>query len=217
MGYFSKYKKMLVLRKSCRPILIARSFCAPAVEAATSSVSGNKVEKKVQNVAKKTGEKKKKPKIRFPRQNVFDGMAALLENRVPKANFDETVEIAVNLGVDPRKPNQAVKGVATLPNGSGKKVRVGVFAKGADAQAATEAGADVVGAEDLIARVQSGDVPFDRVIATPELMSLVSKIGKVTLNFHSYFLYLLLFFRRFLDLSPSLCMSVVVHFIFTLL
>eukprot|EP01041_Mallomonas_annulata_P002514 gene2515-4892_t len=95
------------------------------------------------------------------------------------AKFDETVEIAVNLNVDPRKPNQSIKGVAALPHGTGKKVRVGVFTQGANRQLALDAGADVVGAEDLVARVQSGELPFDRVIATPDVMSLVSKIGKI--------------------------------------
>jgi large subunit ribosomal protein L1 len=95
------------------------------------------------------------------------------------AAFDETVEISVNLGVDPRKPNQAIKGVARLPHGTGKQVRVCVFASGADAQSALEAGADVVGAEDLVERVQKGDMPFDTVIATPEMMPLVGKIGKI--------------------------------------
>ena len=95
------------------------------------------------------------------------------------AAFDETVDIAVNLGVDPRKPNQAIKGVAKLPHGTGKIVRVCVFASGADAQAALEAGADVVGAEDVVERVQKGDMPFDTVIATPEMMPMVGKIGKI--------------------------------------
>ena len=95
------------------------------------------------------------------------------------AAFDETVDIAVNLGVDPRKPNQAIKGVAKLPHGTGKVVRVCVFASGADAQAAIEAGADVVGAEDVVERVQKGDMPFDTVISTPEMMPMVGKIGKI--------------------------------------
>jgi len=95
------------------------------------------------------------------------------------ASFDETVDIAVNLGVDPRKPNQSVKGVANLPSGTGKIVRVCVFASGPAAQAALEAGADVVGAEELIANVQAGIINFDTVIATPEMMPKLGKIGKI--------------------------------------
>lgn len=85
----------------------------------------------------------------------------------------------VNLGVDPRKPNQSIKGVAVLPSGSGKVIRVAVFAQGNDVQAALDAGASVVGSDDLLARIQSGDLPFERVIATPEMMTMVSKVGKI--------------------------------------
>ena len=95
------------------------------------------------------------------------------------AKFDETVELAVSLNLDPRKPNQSVKGVARLPHGVGKVVRVAVFASADNATAAKQAGADAVGAEDLLARIQGGDMPFDTIIATPELMPMVSKIGKV--------------------------------------
>lgn len=100
------------------------------------------------------------------------------------ANFDETIEVSINTGLDPRKPNQSVKGVAALPFGTGKLVRVCVFATGPDAQAATDAGAEVVGGENLIAQIQSGNINFDTVIATPEMMSVVGKLGKVssTLN-----------------------------------
>jgi len=93
--------------------------------------------------------------------------------------FNETVDISVNLGLDPRKPNQSIKGTAKLPHGAGKKVRVGVFATGNDAQQATEAGADVVGGEDLVKRLQDGDIPFDSLIATPEMMSIVSRVGRI--------------------------------------
>ena len=95
------------------------------------------------------------------------------------ANFDETIECIVCLDVDPRKPNQSVRGVAVLPYGVGKTIRVGVFCRDADVQIALDAGADVVGAEDLIERVVAGDFPFDRVIATPEVMPLLAKIGRV--------------------------------------
>jgi large subunit ribosomal protein L1 len=96
-----------------------------------------------------------------------------------KAKFDETIEIAMNLGVDPRHADQMVRGVVTLPNGSGRSVRVGVFARGAKADEAKAAGADVVGAEDLVEKVQAGNIDFDRCIATPDLMPLVGRLGKV--------------------------------------
>jgi large subunit ribosomal protein L1 len=96
-----------------------------------------------------------------------------------KAKFDETIEIAMNLGVDPRHADQNVRGVVSLPNGTGKSVRVAVFARAGKAEEAQAAGADVVGAEDLAERVQNGDMPFDRVIATPDMMPIVGKLGRV--------------------------------------
>ena len=96
-----------------------------------------------------------------------------------KAKFDETVEIALNLGVDPRHADQMVRGVVGLPNGTGKSVRVGVFARGAKAEEAQAAGADVVGADDLAAAVQEGRIEFDRCIATPDMMALVGRLGKI--------------------------------------
>ena len=95
------------------------------------------------------------------------------------AKFDETIEVAMNLGVDPRHSDQMVRGVVNLPNGSGRSVRVGVFARGAKADEARAAGADVVGAEDLVEKVQAGNINFDRCIATPDLMPLVGRLGKV--------------------------------------
>ncbi|MEL7100219.1 MAG: 50S ribosomal protein L1 [Pseudomonadota bacterium] len=95
------------------------------------------------------------------------------------AKFDETVEIAVNLGVDPRHADQMVRGVVGLPNGTGKDVRVAVFARGAKADEAKEAGADIVGAEDLMETVQGGTIEFDRCIATPDMMPVVGRLGKV--------------------------------------
>src|SRR6478752_3594621 len=95
------------------------------------------------------------------------------------SKFDETIEVALNLGVDPRHADQMVRGVVTLPKGTGKTVRVGVFAKGAKADEAREAGADVVGAEDLLEIVQGGTIDFDRCIATPDMMGLVGRLGKV--------------------------------------
>jgi len=93
--------------------------------------------------------------------------------------FDETVEIAINLGVDPKHADQMVRGVVNLPNGTGRTLRVGVFARGAKADEARAAGADVVGAEDLVAVVQGGTIDFDRCIATPDMMPLVGRLGKV--------------------------------------
>ena len=95
------------------------------------------------------------------------------------SKFDETIEVAMNLGVDPRHADQMVRGVVNLPAGTGKTVRVGVFAKGAKADEAREAGADVVGAEDLMEIVQGGTIDFDRCIATPDMMGIVGRLGKV--------------------------------------
>ncbi len=95
------------------------------------------------------------------------------------AKFDETVEVALNLGVDPRHADQMVRGVVLLPNGTGKTVRVAVFARGAKADEARAAGADIVGAEDLVERIQGGTIDFDRCIATPDLMPLVGRLGKI--------------------------------------
>ncbi len=95
------------------------------------------------------------------------------------AKFDETVEISMNLGIDPRHADQALRGVVNLPNGTGKAVRVAVFARGDKAEAATAAGADVVGAEDLVEQIQGGQINFDRTIATPDMMALVGRLGKV--------------------------------------
>ena len=116
----------------------------------------------------------------------FDGKANLaVEEAVAlvKANatakFDETVEIALNLGVDPRHADQMVRGVVNLPNGTGKTVRVAVFARGAKADEATAAGADIVGAEDLMESIQGGTIDFDRCIATPDMMPIVGRLGKI--------------------------------------
>ena len=95
------------------------------------------------------------------------------------AKFDETVEIAMNLNIDPRKPDQNLRGTVMLPHGTGKSVRVGVFARGDKAKEAETAGADVVGAEDLVEKVQAGQIEFDRAIATPDMMALVGRLGKI--------------------------------------
>jgi large subunit ribosomal protein L1 len=95
------------------------------------------------------------------------------------AKFDETVELSMNLGIDPRHADQMVRGLIGLPNGTGKVLRIGVFARGAKAEEASNAGADVVGAEDLAEKVQAGEINFDRCIATPDMMALVGRLGKI--------------------------------------
>lgn len=107
-----------------------------------------------------------------------DTAVKLVKERA-KAKFDETVEVAMNLGVDPRHADQQVRGVVELPHGVGKTVRVGVFAKGPKAEEAKAAGADIVGADDLAAKINAGEIPFDRCIATPDMMGVVGKLGKV--------------------------------------
>jgi large subunit ribosomal protein L1 len=108
---------------------------------------------------------------------VDEAIAALKANATAK--FDETIEVALNLGVDPRHADQMVRGVVTLPAGTGKDVRVAVFARGGKADEATAAGADVVGAEDLMETIQAGNIDFDRVIATPDMMGVVGRLGKI--------------------------------------
>jgi len=108
----------------------------------------------------------------------LDEAVKIVKDRA-KAKFDETVEVAMNLGVDPRHADQMVRGVVNLPNGTGRTQRVAVFARGAKADEARAAGADVVGAEDLVTEVQGGKIDFDRCIATPDLMPLVGRLGKV--------------------------------------
>ena len=109
--------------------------------------------------------------------SVDDAVKAVKSNA--SAKFDETIEIAMNLGVDPRHADQMVRGVVALPNGTGRTVRVAVFAKDAKADEAKEAGADIVGQEDLMEKIQGGFMDFDRVIATPDMMSVVGRLGKV--------------------------------------
>ena len=111
--------------------------------------------------------------------NVSVDEAVKLIKGAASAKFDETLEIAMNLGVDPRHADQMVRGVVQLPNGTGKTVRVAVFARGAKADEAKAAGADIVGAEDLMETIQSGKIEFDRCIATPDLMPLVGRLGKI--------------------------------------
>src|SRR3954452_18550998 len=127
----------------------------------------------------------KDKRIRQAREGVDPAKAYSLDEAVKlvkeraKAKFDETVEIAMNLGVDPRHADQMVRGVVTLPNGSGRSQRVAVFARGVKADEAKAAGADIVGAEDLVEKVNAGQIDFDTCIATPDLMPLVGRLGKV--------------------------------------
>ena len=111
--------------------------------------------------------------------NVSVEDAVSLIKGAASAKFDETVEVAINLGVDPRHADQMVRGVVSLPNGSGKTVRVAVFARGAKAEEAQAAGADIVGAEELMQSIQGGTIDFDRCIATPDMMPLVGRLGKI--------------------------------------
>ena len=108
----------------------------------------------------------------------IDQASALVKSNAT-AKFDETIELSMNLGVGPRHADQMVRGVCNLPNGTGRTVRVAVFARGPKAEEATAAGADVVGAEDLMEQVQSGNINFDKVIATPDMMPIVGRLGKV--------------------------------------
>src|SRR5258707_12009635 len=109
---------------------------------------------------------------------VVDDAVKLVKSRAT-AKFDETVEVAMNLNIDPRKQDQNLRGMVILPHGTGKAVRVGVFARGDKAKEAEAAGADVVGAEDLAEKIQAGEINFDRAIATPDMMALVGRLGKI--------------------------------------
>ncbi|HTU11957.1 MAG TPA: 50S ribosomal protein L1 [Allosphingosinicella sp.] len=129
-------------------------------------------------MAKQTKKAKKLAELDSTKLYGVDEAIALAKANAT-AKFDETIELALNLGVDPRHADQMVRGVVTLPAGTGKDVRVAVFAKGDKAEEATKAGADVVGAEDLMETIQGGTIDFDRVIATPDMMGIVGRLGKV--------------------------------------
>jgi large subunit ribosomal protein L1 len=128
----------------------------------------------------KIGKRTKAAREAVDRKKLYqlDEAVALIKSNAG-AKFDETVEIAMNLGVDPRHADQMVRGVVALPNGTGRDVRVAVFARDAKADEAKAAGADIVGAEDLVEEVQKGNIDFDRCIATPDMMPLVGRLGKV--------------------------------------
>ena len=125
-----------------------------------------------------TSKKQKAITVDREKMHSIDEAIALAKSGAT-SKFDETIEVALNLGVDPRHADQMVRGVVTLPKGTGKTVRVGVFAKGAKAEEALAAGADVVGAEDLMEIVQGGTIDFDRCIATPDMMGVVGRLGKI--------------------------------------
>src|ERR1700681_4494049 len=128
----------------------------------------------------KTGKRLKAINAGFDRTKSYPLPEAIkLVKQNARAKFDETVEMSMNLGIDPRHADQMVRGLTSLPNGTGKAVRVGVFARGPKAEEALAAGADVVGAEDLAEKVQAGDIDFDRAIATPDMMGVVGRLGKI--------------------------------------
>ncbi len=128
----------------------------------------------------KVGKKIAKAREGIDRNKLYklDEALKMVRDRA-SAKFDETIEIAINLGVDPRHADQMVRGVVNLPNGTGKTVRVAVFARGDKAEEARKAGADIVGAEDLMEQIQGGKIDFDRCIATPDMMPIVGRLGKI--------------------------------------
>lgn len=128
-------------------------------------------------MAKQT--KKQQTVAKLDREKLYTVDEALAALREHKAKFDETVELAMNLGVDPRHADQMVRGMVSLPSGTGKDVKVAVFARGDNAEKATAAGADKVGAEDLMEEMQNGNIDYDRVIATPDMMGVVGRLGKI--------------------------------------
>ncbi|MDO4805825.1 MAG: 50S ribosomal protein L1 [Coriobacteriales bacterium] len=128
----------------------------------------------------KHGKKYKEALAKVDRTKFYSPMAALnLVKEIAPGKFDETVEVSIRLGVDTRKADQNVRGSISLPNGTGKSVRVAVFAEGAKAQEAADAGADVIGSDDLVAQVQAGELNFDAAIATPNMMGKVGRLGRI--------------------------------------
>ncbi len=128
----------------------------------------------------KTGKRLKSTLESIDRDRFYDlGEAVKMIKTNANTKFDETIEISMNLGIDPRHADQSVRGVVALPNGTGKNVRVAVFAKGDKAKEAADAGADLVGAEDLAEKIEKGEMDFDRCVATPDMMAVVGKLGKI--------------------------------------
>jgi len=127
----------------------------------------------------KTSKRMQAAQAAVPQANVSVAEAVTAVRAQPAAKFDESVDVAVKLGVDPRHADQMVRGSVSLPNGTGKTVRVAVFARGAKAEEAEKAGADVIGAEDLVEKIQGGFLDFDRVVATPDMMAQVGRLGRV--------------------------------------
>ena len=130
-------------------------------------------------MSKKTKKRQIQEKLFLDKENLIAEDAIELVKSSASAKFDETVEISVNLGIDTRQSDQVVRGVCALPHGTGKIIKVAVFAKGDKAEEAKEAGADIVGAEDLMETVLKGNIGFDRCIATPDMMSIVGRLGKI--------------------------------------
>ena len=128
---------------------------------------------------KLTKKRKAQEKLFLEKENLIVDEALELIKKAASAKFDETVEVAVNLGIDPRHADQVVRGVCALPHGTGKTIRVAVFARGDKASEATKAGADIVGAEDLMETILKGNIEFDRCIASPDMMPIVGRLGKV--------------------------------------
>src|SRR6266404_3840574 len=153
---------------------------AAKVQSGSKAPGRDKAGKVTKAQVREIAEKKMKDREGVNREKLYPIADAIkMVKERAKSKFDETVEIAINLGVDPRHADQMVRGVVTLPNGTGRILRVGVFARGAKAEEAKAAGADVVGAEDLVEKVQGGQIDFDRCIATPDMMPLVGRLGKV--------------------------------------
>mmetsp|Transcript_14474 Transcript_14474/g.21767 ORF Transcript_14474/g.21767 Transcript_14474/m.21767 type:complete len:277 (-) Transcript_14474:79-909(-) len=152
--------------------------CLPSIVRARNCSTAVSVQSAEQTSVLSDGRPPMPPKFKdLPPQNIYTAFRIVKEKA--RARFVETVEVAVRLNVDPRKAPQNIKGMATLPQGIGKKIRVGVFASGGDLLTAKNAGADVFGGEDLIERVKGGEIPFDRVVATPEMMAKLGKIGRI--------------------------------------
>src|SRR5215813_6682088 len=153
---------------------------AAKIQSGSKAPGRDKAGKVTKAQVREIAEKKKKARDGVDREKMYPLTEAIkMVKERANAKFDETIEVAINLGVDPRHADQMVRGVVLLPNGTGRSLRVGVFARGAKAEEAKAAGADVVGAEDLVEKVQGGTIDFDRCIATPDMMPLVGRLGKV--------------------------------------